>query len=368
MADKAYLAWQADTRAGKSSILIGADNETVGLLKERAQADRVAQGEVDPEHTLLLSDGLRAGSGDTVIARGNNRKLVDTDGNFVSNGTLFDVQQIIRRDRALLARRRDTGASVILPGAYLESSVELGYATTAHRSQGVTVDTGHTVITQDRLTRELLYVSMTRGRAGNFAYVSEGDDDDHPAVDPSLQLPWQGILGEVLAAEGAERTAHEVRDTELRKADSLERLYGEYDYLAQIAAGLDLKQWMDEHAPGASQEFEQSPSWDAAVAAWRKATAKAHPAAEFPGTAGAGLDYFHVQRHLPDLGPGPVPASRHSTGPVGPWTRAGGAATARLMIACWARGVPSPSLKPQFGNGAVSRPGALAAPARWADT
>ncbi|MDQ0769509.1 conjugative relaxase-like TrwC/TraI family protein [Pseudarthrobacter defluvii] len=280
MADKAYRAWQEDTRAGKSSILIAADNETVGLLNERAQADRVAHGEVDPEHTLLLSDGLRAGSGDTVIARGNNRKLVDSDGNFVSNGTLFDVQQIYLRDASLLARRRDTGASVILPGAYLESSVELGYATTAHRSQGVTVDTGHTVVTQGRLTRELLYVSMTRGRAGNFAYVSEGDDDDHPAVDPSLQLSWQGILGEVLAAEGAERTAHEVRDAELRKADSLERLYGEYDYLAQIAAGLDLKQWMDEKAPGASQEFEQSPSWGAAVAAWRKATALSRPSAE----------------------------------------------------------------------------------------
>jgi hypothetical protein len=191
----------------------------------------------------------------------------------VRNGTLFDVEEVSRRDSLVLARRRDTGASVLLPGAYLEASVELGYATTAHRSQGITVDTGHTVVTQGRLTRELLYVSMTRGRSGNYAYVSEGDDADHPAVDPSLQLSWQGILGEVLAAEGAERTAHEIRDAERRKADSLERLYAEYDYLAQIAAGLDLRQQLDEHAPGASQEFEQSPSWGAAVAAWRKATA-----------------------------------------------------------------------------------------------
>ncbi|MFJ6377987.1 MobF family relaxase [Pseudarthrobacter oxydans] len=273
MADKAYLAWQADTRAGKSSILIAADNETVGMLNERAQADRVAQGEVDPDQTQLLSDGLRAGSGDTVIARANNRKLVDSAGNFVRNGTLFDVEGISRRDGSLLARRRDTGASVLLPRAYLESSVELGYATTAHRSQGITVDTGHTVVTQGRLTRELLYVSMTRGRSGNFAYVSEGDDADHLAVDPSLQLSWQGILGEVLAAEAAERTAHEIRDAELRKADSLERLYAEYDYLAQIAAGLDLRKQLDEHAPGISEEFEHSPSWGAAVAAWRKATA-----------------------------------------------------------------------------------------------
>jgi hypothetical protein len=70
MVDHAYLAWQADTLAGKSSILIAADNDTVGMLNERAQADRVAKGEVDAEVTVLLSDGLYAGFGDTIIARG----------------------------------------------------------------------------------------------------------------------------------------------------------------------------------------------------------------------------------------------------------------------------------------------------------
>ncbi|MDE8668399.1 MobF family relaxase [Pseudarthrobacter sp. H3Y2-7] len=223
MVDQAYLAWQAETLAGKSSILIAADNDTVGMLNERAQADRVARGEVDPEISVLLNDGLYAGSDDTIIARRNDRRLVDSVGDFVRNGTLFDVKSVSGRDGSLLAVRRETGARVILPRTYLESSVELGYATTAHRSQGITVDTGHTVVTQGRLTRELLYVSMTRGRAGNFAYVSEGDDSEHPAVDPNLQLSWRSILGEVLAAEGAERTAHEVREAERVKADSLER-------------------------------------------------------------------------------------------------------------------------------------------------
>jgi conjugative relaxase-like TrwC/TraI family protein len=280
MVDRAYLAWQADTRAGKSSILIAADNDTVGMLNERAQADLVAQGGVDPEQTLLLHDGLCAGSGDTIIARGNDRKLIDSKGDFVRNGTLFDVGCVSRRDGSLLAVRRETGASVILPRAYLESSVELGYATTAHRSQGLTVDTGHTVVTQGRLTRELLYVSMTRGRSGNFAYISEGDDSEHPAVDPSLQLSWRSILGEVLAAEGAERTAHEVRDAERRKSDSLERLCAEYDYLAQIAAGLDLTKCLNKFTPDLSTQLEQSPSWGAAVAAWRKAIAVSREGAE----------------------------------------------------------------------------------------
>ncbi|MGF9648848.1 MobF family relaxase [Pseudarthrobacter oxydans] len=280
MVDRAYLAWQADVLAGKSSILIAADNDTVGMLNERAQADLVTQGQVDRELSVLLNDGLYAGFGDTIIARGNNRRLIDSQGDFVRNGTLFDVESISRRDGSLLAVRRETGATVVLPRTYLESSVELGYATTAHRSQGITVDTGHTVVTHGRLTRELLYVSMTRGRSGNFAYVSEGDDSDHPAVDPSLQLSWRSILGEVLAAEGAERTAHEVRDAEHRKSDSLERLYAEYDYLAQIAAAQSLMQCLNRHDGGSSLELEQSPSWGAAVAAWRKATAVSRQGAE----------------------------------------------------------------------------------------
>ncbi|MHC6592773.1 MobF family relaxase [Arthrobacter sp. C152] len=280
MLDQAYLAWQTDMQSGKSSILIAADNETVSMLNERARADLVAQGVVDAELAAQLADGLEAGSGDTIIARGNNRRLIDSEGEFVRNGTLFDVRAVNRHDGSVHAVRRETGASVVLPRAYLETSVELGYATTAHRSQGLTVDTGHTVVTQGRLTRELLYVSMTRGRSGNAAYVSEGDDSEHQAVDPSLQLSWRSILGEILAAEGAERTAHEVREAESRKADNLERLYAEYDYLAQIAAGEDLRRCLGKGAPLAVQELSASPSWGAAVAAWRKATAVGHHGAE----------------------------------------------------------------------------------------
>ncbi len=84
----------------------------------------------------------------------------------------------------------------------------------------------------------------------------------------------------MLAAEGAERTAHEVRDVERRKSDSLERLYAEYDYLAQIAAAQSLIQCLDRHDRGSSLELEQSPSWGASVAAWRKATTVSRQGAE----------------------------------------------------------------------------------------
>ncbi|WP_437773336.1 MobF family relaxase [Arthrobacter sp. KNU40] len=272
MVEQAYLNWQSDILAGRSSILIAADNDTVGMLNERAQADRVIQGHVDAEKAVLLGDGMRAGRGDTIIARRNDRTVADSNGDFIRNGTLLDVVQAGRRCGSLTAVRRDTGATVTLHRDYVESAVELGYATTAHRSQGLTVDTGHSVVTRGRLTRELLYVSMTRGRLGNYAYVCDVDPTDAEPLDPTLQGSWRGILGEVLAAEGAERTAHEVRDAEQLSDDSLERLSAEYDYLAQIAAAGDLTKFLQAQCPGNVGELQQSPSWGATVAAWRRST------------------------------------------------------------------------------------------------
>ncbi|MDQ0242267.1 MobF family relaxase [Arthrobacter bambusae] len=281
MVDEAYLNWQSDVGAGRTSILIAADNDTVSMLNERAQADRVIQGLVDAEQTVLLGDGLHAGQGDTVIARRNDRTVADSNGDFIRNGTLLDVLRAGRLDGSLVAVRRDTGATVILDREYVESAVELGYAATAHRSQGITVDTGHTVVTQGRLTRELLYVSMTRGRGGNYAYISENDTGDHELLDPSQQESWQEILAELLAAEGAERTAHEVRDAEQSSADTLERLSAEYDYLAQIASAEDLITFLKTQAPGRAEELQQSPSWGATVAAWRRSTRVSRPSAQW---------------------------------------------------------------------------------------
>ncbi|MEC5181247.1 MobF family relaxase [Arthrobacter sp. CG_A4] len=280
MVDEAYLSWQSDLQDGKSSILIAADNDTVSMLNQRAQADGVIQGSVDVEHTVPLSDGSRAGSGDTVIARRNDRSITDSSGDFIRNGTMLHVARTVGRDGSLTAVRRDTGATIALGREYVEASVELGYATTAHRSQGITVDTGHTVVTQGRLTRELLYVSMTRGRAGNYAYVSENDPSDDEPLDRALPSSWHLILGEVLAAEGAERAAHEVRDAEHSKADSLERLSAEYDYLAQIAAAEDLAAFLDTHSPGRVSKIQQSPSWGATVAAWRRSTGVSRPSTQ----------------------------------------------------------------------------------------
>ncbi|NVM98519.1 MobF family relaxase [Arthrobacter sp. SDTb3-6] len=273
MIDQAYGRWIEDIHAGRASILIAPDNDTVTVLNERAHAELVDRGLVDARRAVRLSDGLSAGCGDTVIARKNDRRLTDDSGDFIRNGTLIKLTDRPGHDGSITGTRLDTGERIKLTSEYLAESVELGYATTAHRSQGITVDTSHTLLTQGCLTRELFYVGMTRGREANTAYICETD----PAPDEELHeidtTTWLEIIGEVLAAQGAERTAHEVGDEERESANSLHQLAAEYDYLAQIAAAENLRSAVERLQPGLAAELEGSPSWGASVAAWRRATA-----------------------------------------------------------------------------------------------
>ncbi|MGX1738259.1 hypothetical protein ACWIB8_03695 [Corynebacterium flavescens] len=56
---------------------------------------------------------------------------------------------------------------------------------TPHRAQGISLDTAHTVATFWS-TRENFYVSMTRGRHFNHAYVAiDQPDDAHDQAHPS---------------------------------------------------------------------------------------------------------------------------------------------------------------------------------------
>lgn len=274
MLDQAYERWASDTQAGVSSILIAPDNETVTALNERAHAELVDSGTVDDVRTVRLSDELRAGQGDTVIARKNDRRLTDDSGDFIRNGTLIKITATPNHDGSMMGRRLDTDMSIRLSSEYLTKSTELGYATTAHRSQGITVGTSHTLLTQGCLTRELFYVGMTRGRDSNTAYVCESGPANDDELHEGPESTWMEIIGEVLAAEGAERTAHEVGDEEQENAHSLHRLASEYDYLAQLAAADDLRAAADHVQPGIASSLECSPSWGAGVAAWRRATVR----------------------------------------------------------------------------------------------
>lgn len=165
---------------------------------------------------VQLGDETRVSIGDIVITRRNDRTLTTTAGShgaaggWVKNGDRWHVTDIRANGDLVVTRfdaRRRRGAAV-LPAEYVAQHVDLGYAVTAHRAQGITVDTSHVVVTPTS-TRENLYVSMTRGRDANIAYVALDQPDDSHTTPESGDTTARTVLYGVLRHRGASTSAHQ---------------------------------------------------------------------------------------------------------------------------------------------------------------
>jgi conjugative relaxase-like TrwC/TraI family protein len=238
MLDAAYNAWQNDTAAGRSSILIAETSDTVTALNQRARADRVLAGQVAVEG-VALHDGTIAGRGDTIVTRENNRRLSAGKG-WVKNGDAWIVVKS-HEDGSLTVQRpgaHGRRSRVTLPAVYVAEHVDLGYAITAHRAQGSTVDTAHLVVHSSSMTREAFYVAMTRGRYANLAYVATDEahlEEHQHTPDYEDQVTARMILHGVLQHEGAEKSAHETIEIEQEKWSRIAQLAAEYETIAQTA-------------------------------------------------------------------------------------------------------------------------------------
>jgi len=208
-----YAAWRADIAAGRRSLMIAGDNETVRDLNARARAGRVVTGAVQ-DGGVELCDGTPAGIGDLVVTRHNDRTLATGDG-WVKNGDTWTVVAVDARG-GLTVARSGRGGSTTLPPEYVRHHVQLGYATTAHRAQGQTVDTAHAFICA-ATAREPLYVMATRGREANRLYVDTAGDVDPEAARVGAEhvdaLDVLEVLRRVVAtSEMAKSATQEITD------------------------------------------------------------------------------------------------------------------------------------------------------------
>ncbi|QAY64841.1 conjugal transfer protein [Xylanimonas allomyrinae] len=230
MVDTAYGAWRADQAAGKASILVTDSADSVRLLNQRARAERILDGETRAWREATLGD-LRVSAGDLVITRLNDRRLRTGNGDWVRNGDRWQVLRV-RRDGSLEVRRAGRrGGVVTLPAWYVTEHVDLGYAVTAHRAQGVTVDTCHVVVSGST-TRENLYVAMTRGRYSNTAYVALDKPDESHAPPHPGDATAASVLYGVLQHTGRELSAHETMRAEQERWGGIAQLADEYEVIA----------------------------------------------------------------------------------------------------------------------------------------
>jgi ATP-dependent exoDNAse (exonuclease V) alpha subunit len=171
---------------------------------------------------------LVSGIGDVVVTRLNQRALTTGRG-WIKNGDDWHVTKI-HDDGSLTVTRPGHAREVVLPADYVSDHVELGYATTAHRAQGRSVDTAHAYLTQTTV-REPLYVMPTRGRYTNTLYLDTtpaGDADvTHDGV-PPLEDPPE-VLRRIIQTSGADTSATQVRRSEAAEAWRLPRAWRSVD-------------------------------------------------------------------------------------------------------------------------------------------
>ncbi|WP_223881410.1 MobF family relaxase [Nesterenkonia ebinurensis] len=236
MTDAAYIAWRADRERGLVSVLVAETRDHVTTLNQRARADLILEGTLKPGREVELNDGTISGVGDTIITRRNDRRLRNGT-TWVRNGDTWTITDV-RDDGSVTIRKtgRRFGGSIVLPASYVTDHVDLGYAITAHRAQGVTVDTAH-VLVEPTTTRENLYVAMTRGKHSNRAYVILDRADEHahphPADDPDAT--GRSVLYGVLHHVGAELSAHETVTAEHEQWGTIAQLAAEYETIAGAA-------------------------------------------------------------------------------------------------------------------------------------
>jgi conjugative relaxase-like TrwC/TraI family protein len=233
MLDALYGAWKDDTEAGARSLMIAGNLVTVSELNARARADRVTAGHVTQDG-VPIAGAATAGVGDQVVTRHNDRRL-STGRQWVRNGDTWTVTGI-DPDGSMTVRRLQGATQVVLPAAYVREHVELGYASTAHRAQGRTVDTAHAMVSPTT-TREVLYVMATRGQEVNRLYV-----DTHYDPEPQTSHGQKGepqtakdVLIGALRNEGADVAAHDMIRRQQDHAEGMERLAAEYLTLATAA-------------------------------------------------------------------------------------------------------------------------------------
>ncbi|WP_156229535.1 MobF family relaxase [Corynebacterium comes] len=225
MVTAAAHAHLADEQAGRTGILIASTRADVDAANQIIRDARCQRGLVDTDGPhVTLGTGHQAAAGDVILTRRNQT----IGGQRVLNGHRFTITHI-RQDGSLEVTSQERRRPLILPAQYVAEHVQLGYAATVHRAQGVTVDVTRAVVGSET-DRRGLYVAATRGKKQNHIYVAEDTRIDLDSEDAHWHMSGEHhapdhheILGSIVATDDGHVSAHDLARAELTHATSPER-------------------------------------------------------------------------------------------------------------------------------------------------
>jgi len=177
-ATDAYIAARAD---GKDAAIICDRWETADAINRRLHATYTDAN--SPRVRVARDQDVRAG--DIIISRHNDATLTLQPGerrrrgdriDQVRNGNRWKVVGVDPEQGRIAAERLTDAARVIFDGDYRREHITLGYATTLHAAQGITVGDSSRrgacfTVLSDKASRAMAYVGMTRGKDENHAFI-----------------------------------------------------------------------------------------------------------------------------------------------------------------------------------------------------
>jgi Ti-type conjugative transfer relaxase TraA len=161
--------WDAlrQARPEASQLMLAHTRADVAELNQLARGRMRDAGELESDQLVQTERGERAfAAGDRVMFLRNERSMG------VKNGSLGTLEQI--EGSALSIRLDGADRRTVRFDLKDYAHIDHGYASTIHKSQGVTVDHGHLLAT-DGLDRHAAYVGMSRHRE-TLAVHYGGDD------------------------------------------------------------------------------------------------------------------------------------------------------------------------------------------------
>lgn len=149
--------WDRDHNPTKTSLILAHLRRDVRALNEKARAKLVERGVIEKGVPFATQEGvLHFAPGDQIVFLKNDRLLN------VKNGMIGRVLEASFNKIIVEVGEREYRRSVTVESRFYPN-LDLGYATTIHKSQGSTVDNVK-ILASLSLDRHLAYVAMTRHR------------------------------------------------------------------------------------------------------------------------------------------------------------------------------------------------------------
>lgn len=159
-----------------SQVMLAYTRDDAAALNGLARSRMREAGALGPDHAVETTRGARLfAEGERVVFLRNERDLG------VKNGTLGIIEQL--SDTRMSVRLDDGRCVAFDHKAYAD--LDHGYATTIHKSQGVTVDRAH-VLASGYLDRHATYVALSRHRHEVTLHYDRGTFADQAALGRGL--------------------------------------------------------------------------------------------------------------------------------------------------------------------------------------